>query len=717
MGKSKALHRNTPTAQAANSAERDSNKDVSRPRTAGGEKGLLRKFRFGRIFGFGGPTTHEGDDGAVQTVAPAMHSTLPLKARGLFRTSSVQAPQSENGLFGSISGPPLPPPMPAMPDSQTAGTMPLPRNGTLPRAGIPPMTLDGSTAEFGEQRSRMSILSRRSSAPDTSDLGGSRLSRYSMVSGHDIVGLLPMGPPPPQFRSPRLGDGQKDDDDRRRRRSTIDGHVLNSPGLQRSGSETSEQSQFSEHSSDTECLASLLQRTSHSALAVDTAFAKTTSITRVDEDNEHSGDNNGPSVDENVLGPVPQILQQQQQQQQQSFLDIGCSDNDDTATVNMVAIGDHGSPTVNHSSENSNGRNGRKGSGDSETLSPKVRMRSCASMCSDEDNGERQLSRSPARDSLPSLPAATEAPPATVADPHNDAASTAEMAGRQSGLEGRASKDDAGSLFSNHSVIGSSGSPDSASDLEAISDVDDDDDDDDYMGEHKVLAVVHMENSGFDLDSAEATASRSQTKLPGARRKLRVFVPDENDEAQDIEQRMLGSGYSLILSPQRVRSPSISPPLRHSHSTSTFPEPLRHASIYALDTSMPPVPQRANRGHASTAHGPPMDYHASSSATSPLYPMTSDILMMGSVKARSGDKHHHQSPVSAVNTSTHNMFITSRSRSNSSGHSSFVSSNYSTSSRNTQIFHPINTTSPAYLSKPLPLPPTEDGFVPLPSTS
>ncbi|KAI8323960.1 hypothetical protein GQ54DRAFT_84774 [Martensiomyces pterosporus] len=143
-----------------------------RPRTAGGDRGILRRLRLGRIFGFShgieANTASSPSDGA------GADAGMAFKAQGIFRTNSVQTPTTENDLLAGAAQ--LPPPL-------------LPA-GMFPHASVDrdrdqmPQTLN--TAQYMQngdpadaRKSRYSILSRRSSAPDVTDIAR-RLSRYSV---------------------------------------------------------------------------------------------------------------------------------------------------------------------------------------------------------------------------------------------------------------------------------------------------------------------------------------------------------------------------------------------------------------------------------------------------------------------------------------------------------------------------------------------------------
>ncbi|KAJ2613658.1 hypothetical protein H4S08_002092 [Coemansia sp. RSA 1365] len=138
MAKSKILVK----AVAKPATGPDHSDPTARPRTAGGERGLLRRFRLGRILFGAGP-----DAGAL-TRRDGLH---------IFRTNSVQAP-----------APDLPhmPMSPSVEDAQTIARSPHQSAIRVPTENY-----------VDKRKSRYSMLSRRSSAPDVAEITR-RLSRH-----------------------------------------------------------------------------------------------------------------------------------------------------------------------------------------------------------------------------------------------------------------------------------------------------------------------------------------------------------------------------------------------------------------------------------------------------------------------------------------------------------------------------------------------------------
>ncbi|KAJ1958918.1 hypothetical protein GGI12_004616, partial [Dipsacomyces acuminosporus] len=116
MAKSKVLSRSTAKPDNCSGGDEGSGNNshdgsstmlpTVRPRTASGERGILRRLRFPRIFGFG-----HNIEGNVNAGAGAS-LRLSRKARGVFRTSSVQTTGTESDLLADTVQPPLPPPLP-----------------------------------------------------------------------------------------------------------------------------------------------------------------------------------------------------------------------------------------------------------------------------------------------------------------------------------------------------------------------------------------------------------------------------------------------------------------------------------------------------------------------------------------------------------------------------------------------------------------------------
>ncbi|KAJ2808037.1 hypothetical protein H4R20_001027 [Coemansia guatemalensis] len=138
MAKSKILVK----VAAKHATSPDHSEPSARPRTAGGERGLLRRFRLGRILFGAGP-----DAGA-----PARRDGLHI-----FRTNSVQAPAPDL------------PHMSMSPSIAGAQTLPL---SPHQRAMRVPAENCADT-----RKSHYSMLSRRSSAPDVTEITR-RLSRH-----------------------------------------------------------------------------------------------------------------------------------------------------------------------------------------------------------------------------------------------------------------------------------------------------------------------------------------------------------------------------------------------------------------------------------------------------------------------------------------------------------------------------------------------------------
>ncbi|PIA12787.1 hypothetical protein COEREDRAFT_83911 [Coemansia reversa NRRL 1564] len=139
MAKSKILVK----AAAKPATGPDHPEPTARPRTAGGERGLLRRFRLGRILFGAGP-----DAGAL------------VRRDGLqiFRTNSVHAPAPDL------------PHMPMSPSVESAQTL-----AHSPRRGAMRVPTENYT---DKRKSHYSMLSRRSSAPDVAEITR-RLSRHT----------------------------------------------------------------------------------------------------------------------------------------------------------------------------------------------------------------------------------------------------------------------------------------------------------------------------------------------------------------------------------------------------------------------------------------------------------------------------------------------------------------------------------------------------------
>ncbi|KAJ2077250.1 hypothetical protein H4R24_005242 [Coemansia sp. RSA 988] len=152
MAKSKILVK----AAVKSAASPDHPEPSARPRTAGGERGLLRRFRLGRIL-FG-----PGPDAGAHARRDGLH---------IFRTNSVQAPA---------------PDLPQMSMSPSiAGTQTLPLSPRQIPMRIP------AENRADTRKSHYSMLSRRSSAPDVAEITR-RLSRH--VEEEDYA-MLAESPP------------------------------------------------------------------------------------------------------------------------------------------------------------------------------------------------------------------------------------------------------------------------------------------------------------------------------------------------------------------------------------------------------------------------------------------------------------------------------------------------------------------------------------------
>ncbi|KAJ2678258.1 hypothetical protein GGI25_002430 [Coemansia spiralis] len=184
MAKSKLL---VKTALKSTSVRGDNEPEpapaVLRPQTAGGERGLLRRLRFGRLFfGLGSTPSAASSIGSVNDVSAGVGS--PLTSQQLLHPKSARLSGSETDLLARSSRLVPVPMQPA--ESYQTDHAELPSSGIQTITVIQRRNMQIHAPQLSESNSnpRFSVLSKRSSAPDIVELGR-QLSRCTESSGTD----------------------------------------------------------------------------------------------------------------------------------------------------------------------------------------------------------------------------------------------------------------------------------------------------------------------------------------------------------------------------------------------------------------------------------------------------------------------------------------------------------------------------------------------------
>ncbi|KAJ2000637.1 hypothetical protein H4R26_004521 [Coemansia thaxteri] len=193
MAKSKLLTRATPK-QATNGSEFDADSgSAARPRTAGGERGILQRLRIGRLFfGLGSGSGYSNPGFASASAEDASAGTgfgvaMPHSARCNFRTSSDHSLATTGDLLPSALHTSSMSFLIGAPPQTTAHDECAVGNGTQTISYLHRQHVGSFVPQAAANRmSRYSMMSRRLSAPDGTEVAR-RLSRVSIASNRALV--------------------------------------------------------------------------------------------------------------------------------------------------------------------------------------------------------------------------------------------------------------------------------------------------------------------------------------------------------------------------------------------------------------------------------------------------------------------------------------------------------------------------------------------------